>query len=363
MTTTKQTILLVDDIPENVGVLRGILEKDYNIQVATSGMTALKIAFGQKQPDLILLDVMMPEMDGFEVCRRLKQSASTRKIPVIFVTSKNNVEDETYGFELGAVDYITKPVSPPIVLARAATHLALYDQNRVLSHKVAEAMAKLVLTQDVTILSMANLAEHRDPETGGHILRTSTYVRLLAERLINHPNFRDFLDAETIDLMAKSAPLHDIGKVGIPDAILLKPGKLTFDEFEEMKRHAIIGYKAISHSEASLGSENDSFLRYARQISRSHHEKWDGTGYPDGLSGNDIPIAGRLMALADVYDALISRRVYKKPFSHQKSVAMISELRGVHLDPDVVDAFLEIQDQFKETAMTLADSEEERNSL
>ena len=366
MAEEKQTILAVDDVPENLDVLNGILEETYAVQVALSGRVALKIASGKKQPDLILLDVMMPEMDGFEVCRELKKSALTRNIPVIFVTARDDVADEAHGLSLGAVDYISKPVSPPIVLARIATHLALYDQNRVLTRKVAEATAELALAHDVAFCGMANLAEYRDSETGGHILRTRDYVGKLARKLMPNVGPKDFLDAASVDLLVKSVPMHDIGKVGIPDAILLKPGKLTFQEFETMKRHTIIGYNTIRRSESNLKVNTDnqnSFLRFAREVTRSHHEKWDGSGYPDGLAGRGIPVAGRLMALADVYDALISKRVYKPAFPHRKAVEIICKDRGTHFDPDIVDAFVEIEGAFKQTAIDFAESEEERTAL
>ncbi|MFC1650884.1 response regulator, partial [Candidatus Latescibacterota bacterium] len=208
-----QTILIVDDTPENIDVLVGILSDEYKIKVALNGEKALQIVV-TSPPDLILLDIMMPGMDGYEVCRRLKKSAFTRKIPIIFVTAKGETKDETQGFDLGAVDYITKPVSPPIVKARIKTHLTLYDQNRILEERVIERTKELALTQDVTIHGLASLAETRDNETGGHITRTQKYVRTLAEQLMPHPKFRDYLDDETVDLLFKSAPLHDIGKVG-----------------------------------------------------------------------------------------------------------------------------------------------------
>ena len=265
---------------------------------------------------------MMPNMDGYEVCRRLKENEATGDIPVIFVTAKSDVEDETKGFDVGGVDYITKPISPPIVLSRVRTHLELKrarqflkNQNEILDQKVKERTRELTLTQDVTILSLASLAETRDNETGGHIRRTQNYVRLLAEELITHPKFVGVLDDNTVNLLYKSAPLHDIGKVGVPDRILLKPGKLTDDEFEEMRKHTTLGRDAILNAEKGFGENiESSFLSYAREIAYTHHEKWDGSGYPTGISGENIPVSGRLMALADVYDALISKRVYKPPF-------------------------------------------------
>jgi putative two-component system response regulator len=358
----KQIILVVDDSPENIDILSGMLDQDFIIKVALNGERALKIARGDTPPDLILLDIMMPDIDGYEVCRRLKESKLTKNIPVIFITAKNEITDETKGFEIGAVDYIIKPLSAPVVKVRVNTHLALYDQSRALEKKVIERTKELMLTQDATIHSMAILAETRDNETGSHIMRTQHYVRILAEHLEHHSKFREYLDQETIVLLFKSAPLHDIGKVGIPDSILLKPGKLTDTEFEEMKKHTVYGYDAILKAEEIMeGSQHVSFLRYAKEIAATHHEKWDGSGYPYGLTGEDIPISGRLMIIADIYDALISKRVYKQPFSHAKAVQIITQGDGrvmpEHFDPHVLEAFLKINEQFHQIALAYTEIE------
>ena len=343
----KQTILIVDDTPENIDILNGILGAEYKIKVALNGKKALELAANSfSPPDLILLDIMMPVMDGYDVCRRLKSSRLTQAIPVIFISALDEVMDETKGFEVGAVDYIAKPISPPIVRARVRTHLALYDQNRILEERVRERTRELVLTQDVTIFSLASLVELRDHETGVHILRTQRYIRLLAESLISNPRFCEVLNQETVETLFKSSPLHDIGKVAVPDYILHKPGKLTPDEFEQMKKHTVYGRDAILQAERALGDINSSFLHTAREIAYSHHEKWDGSGYPEGVAGDEIPVSGRLMAVADVYDALTTRRVYKEAFSHEKAVEIIRGERGRHFDPDIVDAFLTFQDQF-----------------
>jgi putative two-component system response regulator len=230
-----------------------------------------------------------------------------------------------------------------------------------LEELVKERTMQLELTQEVTIESMGTLAEYRDPETGGHIKRTRHYVKALAKHLQNHPKFKDFLTDAVVDLLYKSAPLHDIGKVGVKDSILLKPGKITDEEFNEMKKHAAYGRDVIAIQEEKLGE--DSFLHHAGLIAGSHHEKWDGSGYPDGLAGDDIPIEGRLMAIADVYDALISRRVYKPPFPHEKAVAIIAEGKGRHFDPDMVDAFLALEDTFRQIGYEYADFDEERENL
>jgi putative two-component system response regulator len=356
----KKTILVVDDLPENIDLLHKILSPTYRLKAALNGEKALVLATSQDTPDLILLDVKMPGMDGYEVCRRLKASAVTSKIPVIFVTAMTDRENEAMGFDVGAVDYITKPVSPPIVIARVATHLALYDQNRVLEEKVRERTDEVAHVRDVTIHGMAVLAETRDNETGNHIMRTKNYVHVLAKRLMTHPRFRDQLDKSTVELLFKSAPLHDVGKVGIVDDILLKPGKLTLEEFEEMKNHTIYGRDAITRAEEALGNDKGvSFLRIAREITISHHEKWDGTGYPLRLSGEDIPVSGRIMAVADVYDALISKRVYKPAMAHEEAVRIIVEGDGrttpEHFDPDVLSAFMDLNEKFREIAAKFTD--------
>ena len=361
------TILVVDDAELNLDIMVAVLGDEYDVAVAMDGRTALE-DIEENPPDLILLDVMMPEMDGYEVCRRLKADPRFQEIPVIFVTAMGETEDETQGLELGAIDYIVKPISPPIVKARVKNHLTLKlaqeeleKQNETLELKVQERTKELALTQDVTIYAMASVAETRDSETGGHIRRTQTYVKILAERLRKDPQFRDQLDPATINIIYKSAPLHDVGKVGVPDSILLKPGKLTTDEFEIMKKHTLYGRDALASAEAMLGS--NSFLHYAKEIAYSHHEKWDGSGYPEGLKGAEIPLCGRLMAAADVYDALISKRIYKPPFTHAKAVEIMSEGRGSHFDPDVIDAFLELEDEVRRIALEYSDSEEERNAL
>jgi putative two-component system response regulator len=352
----KQTILVVDDAPENIDLLNLILSNTYNIKVALNGEKALEIASNPAElPDLILLDVMMPGMDGYEVCRQLKTSSLTYKIPVIFVSALNEAQDESKGFEAGAVDYITKPVSTPIVRARVKTHLALHDQNRLLEERVRERTEELAHAQDVTYIGFAALAEFRDHETGAHIIRTQQYVRILAQYLSIHPRFQGYLDSAEIELLQKSAPLHDIGKIAVPDRILLKPGKLTPEEFDEMKKHTIYGRDAIAQAEQALGNVKNSFLRLAKEIAYTHHEKWDGSGYPQGLAGDDIPISGRLMAIADIYDALISKRVYKDAIPHEIAVEIIASESGKQLDPDMVGAFLELQDTFWNIAQNITD--------
>ncbi len=359
----KPTILVVEDTPDDVALIAGLLRTSYRVIIAKQGKSGLALATADSAPDLILLDIMMPDMDGYEVCRALKASPATRDIPVIFLTGKNSIEDEQLGFSLGAVDYITKPVSPPLLLARVATHIALKrasdflrDKNTWLETEIARRDSQMAAIQDVTILTMASMAETRDTETGNHIRRTQNYVKALALQLKPHPRFSLFLSDENIDTLYKSAPLHDIGKVGIPDRILLKPGTLTADEFEIMKTHTTLGWNAINNAERSLGIQAD-FLSVAKDIALFHQEKWDGSGYPQGRTGDAIPVAARLMAVADVYDALISRRVYKEPMPHAAAVHIIQQGKGVHFDPDMVDAFLAIQGEFQAIAQRYADSD------
>lgn len=361
----KPTILLVDDTPENLTMMSFLLKDRYKVKVANHGQKALRIAASEPQPDLILLDIMMPEMDGYEVCRQLQQDPLTRNIPIIFLTAKASVEDEEFGLGLGAVDYITKPISPPVVLARVKTHLSLKasadflrSKSDYLEQEVAKRTREISAVQDVTILAMASLAETRDNETGNHIRRTQHYVKALAEALRQQPKFAAALDDHTIAMLFKSAPLHDIGKVGIPDRILLKPGRYEPEEFAIMQRHPLLGLQAIEHAEQSLGMSVD-FLRMAKEIAYGHHEKWDGSGYPQGLAGEAIPLSARLMALADVYDALISRRVYKEGMSHQQAASIIAQGRGSHFDPDVVDAFFQIEQTFVAIAQRYLDSDQD----
>lgn len=359
----KPTVLVVDDTPENLTLMQALLRDHYKVKGANNGERGLQIAASANPPDLILLDIMMPDLDGYEVCRRLKADAITRDIPVIFLTAKSDVEDERQGLELGAVDYITKPISPPIVLARVQTHLNLKaaadflrSKNDFLQGEVEKRTREVMAIQDVTIMALTSLAETRDTDTGNHIRRTQNYVRALARKLSTHPRFSSLLTEERIGLLYKSAPLHDIGKVGIPDRILLKPGKLTPDEFEVMKTHAALGRNALERAEQALGTEV-AFLTVAKEIAAFHHEKWDGSGYPQGLKGDEIPISARLMAVADVYDALISPRIYKEPMSHEKALEFIRQGSGVHFDPDVVEAFFAIDESIKAIALAFSDSD------
>lgn len=322
----RQCILVVDDTAENIDILASILHQEYRVMAATTGKKALEIAVSSEPPDLILLDVMMPEMDGFEVCRRLKESPLTRKIPVIFVTALGEVKDESSGFACGGVDYIAKPVSPPIVRARVRTHLALYDQHQVLEKKVQERTEELKNTRLEIIRRLGRAAEFKDNETGMHVIRMSKYSHLVA---LAHG-----LPEGEADLILNAAPMHDVGKIGIPDRILLKPGPLDQQELIVMRTHCQIGYRIIGEHDSEL-------LKAAAVVAYTHHEKWDGSGYPRGLAGKDIPLISRIVALADVFDALASRRPYKEAWPIEQVVEEIRRQSGCHFDPELVPALLE----------------------
>ncbi len=356
VTNDRPTVLMVDDNPENLTVIGELLQGEYQVRAANSGERALALAHLEPTPDLILLDIMMPGMDGREVLTRLRADPDTADIPVIFVTAMAEPEDELWGLKLGAVDYIAKPIRPGAVLARVRTQIELKrhrdrlrNENAWLEAEVARRMRENQEVQAVSIRALAQLADLRDQETGQHLRRTQEYVRILALALRHHPRFASQLDDRKIDTIAKSAPLHDIGKVGIPDHILLKPGRLNEEEWTVMKTHAALGAQAIERAERDVDRTID-FLIYAKDIARHHHERWDGKGYPDGLAGDAIPLAARLMALADVYDALASRRVYKDALPLDQVAEMIIAERGRHLDPDVVDAFVARRSDFEAIA-------------
>ncbi len=326
----KPSILAVDDMPENLDVIKGILGDDYSVKAAINGTLALKIA--KSLPiSLILLDIMMPGMDGHEVCRLLKADPQTKHIPVIFVTTKGEETEEAKGFELGVVDYITKPVSPMILKARVATHLALFDQNQALESKVAKRTIELMQTRMEVVERLGRAAEYRDNETGRHVIRVGKYSKALA---LGYGLPEDFAE-----LIMQAAPMHDVGKIGIADNILLKPGKLGYEEFEIMKTHAAIGAEILGGSDFPL-------MKMAHTIALRHHEKWDGSGYPDGLKGEDIPIEGRIVAICDVFDALLSTRPYKVPWPIEKVLDFYNEQSGKHFDPNLIEVFNKISAEF-----------------
>lgn len=372
MNDNQQTLLVVDDQPENLAILGEMLEPFYRVKVATGGRRAVQSAASEPRPDLILLDVMMPDMDGYEVLTRLRANPLTRDIPVIFVTARGAAEDEERGLEFGAADYITKPVKPAVVLARVHTQLEnrrakewLKDQNAFLDAEVKRRMRENEIIQSVSLHALAILAETRDSDTGNHIHRTQSYVAALIRAVRNHPeSFAQALQ-DDLDLIVKAAPLHDIGKVGIPDNILYKPGRFSPEEFEIMKRHSRIGGDAIALAMTRVKEGNPAlsgsagaalaFLEVARQIALWHHERWDGGGYPDQLRGEEIPLAARVMAIADVFDALISKRIYKPALPIDEAVEVIRADSGKHFDPFLTGIFLEIQAEFAEIAERFAD--------
>jgi putative two-component system response regulator len=339
---SRQTILVVDDTPGNIEVLRSILRDDYQVKVATNGERALKIARSLPLPDLILLDIMMPAMDGYEVCQLLKGDYRTRHIPVIFVTAMGEVKDEARGFEVGGVDYITKPVSPPIVMARVRAQLALSDQNRELAALVRVRTEQLSLTRLQIIQTLGRAAEYKDEDTGLHVVRMSYYAKIIGLAMGMSED-----DAETV---FNASPMHDIGKIGIPDRILQKPAKLDASEWSVMQRHPQIGAEIIGRM-----AEESALLDLARTIALTHHEKWDGSGYPHGLAGEEIPIEGRIVALADVFDALTSTRPYKRAWTVDEALQLIHSQSAMQFDPQVVVAMdrvigqmLEIKERYAE---------------
>lgn len=328
----EQTILLVDDIKQNIDVLRSILSDEYKIRFALSGIKALEVA-KKHQPDLILLDIMMPEMDGFTVITKLKEDPITKNIPVIFVTANNETVDELKGFSLGALDYITKPVIPSLVKARVKSQLYIANQKLLLNEQVKNKTAEIYDTQVEVINMLGRAAEFKDNETGNHVKRVGAYAYLLAVAC--------GIDEREADLLRLASPMHDVGKIGVADKILKKPGRLDDEERAEMSKHAKMGSDII-------GIQNSEVLKYASIIAREHHEKYNGKGYPNGTSGEDIHLFSRIVAIADVFDALTSKRPYKQPWSIEKAVNLLSEERGLHFDPKLVDLFIEKLDEVKE---------------
>lgn len=344
MDKTKNTLLIVDDTPENIDILSSVLGQDYKIKVALNGERALAIANKVPRPDLILLDIMMPEMDGYEVCERLKSNPATRSIPVIFVTAMAEEVHEEKGLALGAVDYITKPVKPSIAKARVKTHLALAHQSRELEKKVALRTKELHDTRLEIIQRLGRAAEFKGNETGLHVIRMSYYSRFIAE------SFIDDEQSGWPELLFQAAPMHDIGKIGIPDKILLKKGKLDEDEWALMRQHPRFGAEIIGKHESGL-------LAMAYEVALAHHERWDGQGYPDGIKGENIPLSARVVAIADVFDALTTERPYKTAWSVEAATDYIQQNAGTHFDPELVPHFVrslprivDIKSKFEETA-------------
>jgi len=355
METEHKTIFLVDDDPTNLAVGSDALEEHYDVLTLNSGLRLLKL-LESSLPDLILLDVGMPEMDGYEVIKIIKSKPKTAHIPVIFLTAKSDGESELKGLSLGAVDYIIKPFSAPLLLKRIELHLLVESQKQELIGfnnnllDMVEARTKTVVELQNSILkTMAELVEFRDNITGSHIERTQAYLHALLKQLPKSGLHREEISRWNIELVLQSAQLHDIGKIAIKDSILQKPGRLTDEEFEEIKTHTVFGEKIIEKIKES--TTDQAFLEYAGVLAVSHHEKWDGSGYPKGLAGDEIPLLGRIMAIADVYDALVSERPYKKAFTHSEAVGIIMEGKGKHFDPVLADLFMEVSDEFEKIAM------------
>lgn len=329
---TDYRILIVDDETSNIQLMRQILKDKYSLSIATDGEKALQLSHSVK-PDLILLDVMMPNMDGYEVCKRLKSDKRTANIPVIFVTAKVEIEDEQTGFDVGGVDYIAKPVSKPIVLARIKTHLKLYDQNRTYRNMVKEQTSELQSSQRAAIHMLGEAGHYNDTDTAVHIWRMASFASAIARKA--------GWSVEKAAIIEMAAPMHDTGKIGIDDSILKKPGKLNDEEWKTMKNHSTIGHAILSKSNSHL-------FEMAADIALYHHEKWDGSGYPSGLKEEDIPESARIVAIADVFDALTMKRPYKKAWTIKKSFDEIEKFKGIHFDPFLVDCFLEIKSEIIE---------------
>lgn len=353
-------ILAIDDTPANLQLLAGMLkERGYRVRPVPNGKLGIQAA-KKEVPDLVLLDINMPGMNGYEVCQQMKSDPELSSIPVIFISAMNDTLDKVKAFSLGAVDYITKPFQMEEVYARVDTHLALHflqneleNHNNSLQNLVRDQVREIANSQLATILALAKLAEQRDDSTGKHLERVQILCRMLAERLARLPQYMTHISNCYTENIFHASPLHDIGKVAIPDMILTKPGPLTFEEFEIMKKHTIIGYETLS--EVYDLYPGNAFINMGRSIARHHHERWDGNGYPDGLSGTSIPLSARIMALVDVYDALRSRRCYKPPFSHEKTIEIISEGSGTQFDPDIVRAFLDVSDEFMAVRDSMGD--------
>ena len=337
------TLLIVDDVPANVEVLaRMFWEKGYSVRVALTGNLALQI-MRSCRPDLILLDINMPEMSGLEVCAHIKANPEWRSIPVIFISAMVDASDKVKAFDAGGVDYVTKPFQLTEVEARVDTHLKLFYYQQHLEAMVAEQVREIAEAQMGTIFALAKLAESRDDATGQHLDRVQTCCRLIAETIYTHYDGAAKLDKDFAKNMEQASPLHDVGKVGVADAILLKPGKLTPEEFELMKQHTLIGARTLEMVQARY--PHNAFISFGIEIARSHHEKWNGTGYPEGLAGETIPLSARIMAIADVYDALRSKRCYKDALAHETARKIILEGRNNHFDPHLIDAFLAVEEK------------------
>jgi len=351
--TEKDLILIVDDIDINRIILSEILQNDYDIIEAASGTEALDTLFptegepAEVLPTAILLDIMMPDLDGFEVLEIIQKNEITKKIPVLFITAADSEDSESKGLKAGAADYITKPFNHDVVRARVDNHINLARYRHNLEQLVSIKTAEVTRTYESTLEVLATIIEYRNLESGTHIRRTTLLTEVLVNRMLESDKFKEALGALNIPSLIKASALHDIGKIGIPDGILLKPGKLNDDEFNMIKTHTTVGSHIIDSISENL-PDNDMFLKYSKDICHYHHERWDGRGYPAGLNGEEIPLSARIISVVDVYDALVSPRCYKDPYSHDVSFEIITEGRGTQFDPDIVDLLPDVADKFKE---------------
>ena len=357
MDIERKTVFLVDDNTTNLTAGKAVLAERYKVLTLDSGERLLKI-LEKNIPDLILLDIEMPEINGYETIKAIKNKRETEHIPVIFLTAKSDVDNELEELSLGTIDYITKPFSPSLLLKRIEVHLLFETQKRELRNynkhlqEMVEAKTKSVVKlQDAILKTMIEFVERRDYATGGHIERTTHYLSTLLCAMQKYGLQKEKISSWNLDLILKSAQLHDVGKIAIKDSILQKSGNLTPMEFEDMKKHTVVGEEIIE--EIKRNSEEQAFLEYAGIFAATHHEKWDGSGYPRGLRGEEIPLQGRLLAIADVYDALISERPYKKAFSHKETVEIISKGKGTHFDPKLIDLFLNVSDEFERYSLLI----------
>lgn len=358
-------VVIIDDSQTSIDLIKGFLRKEgYILEGIKGGVAGLKRVLKPPKPDLIVLDIKMPDLSGFEVCRSIRNYPSTHDIPIIFATSLSDAANETYGLKMGANDYITKPLNAGLTRIRVRHQLELKEVERELSRQkdtlesqVREKTRELDVTQDVTIEAMAALAEKRDNDSGLHITRIRDYISILSNHLKENPNYSNLSD-KLLDLFSKSAMLHDIGKVGIPDSILQKTDELTQEEYDILKLHTVYGRDALLEAEKTLGST--SYLTYAREIAYTHHERWDGSGYPEGLKGKDIPLSGRLMAIVDVYDTMVSKKIYKEGVSHSQAVDIIKEGGGTLFDPTLAEVFVECSEEIRQAALRNPDNEEQK---
>ncbi|MCP4180366.1 MAG: response regulator [bacterium] len=353
----KQVILIVDDSKEYIQFLTAQLDEFYTIITAADGEMAISRAKEDPRPDLILLDILMPGLDGYEVCQKLKEEEETNHIPILFLSALSNDLDKLKGLSLGALDFITKPFDIELIKIRIKNQLELTKYQGYLNKKILKSSKESLFIQTLLIESLGKIAEYHDPGVGNHLKRTQNYVKALAEELMNDPEFDEEISLKEIKILYQTVPLHDIGKIGVPESILLKPGKLTNNEFDEIKKHAYNGYKILQNIMENLPSK--SFLKFSMDIAYTHHEKWDGSGYPNGLREKNIPLSGRLMAIADVYDALISKKCYREPFSHEKAIKLITKEKGIQFDPYIVSTFLNIEHTIQNIANTYDDYKKE----